>query len=229
MRFLDRSQAPAPTCLASFDHRHHTWDDVTAADRAAIRAGLTALHGRRCAYCEGSLDQLDEHIEHLCQRSRHPNRTFDWANLFLSCTRMDSCGKHKDTCGQSNAACADHANHCHAYECKNLIDPGREEPERFFRFLSDGSIVLRSGLSDDDAFRARETLRVFSLDARHGRLRKMRARAVSGHQQTIADLGEYAAALPASDWLPFLKQELAAARDQPFSTAIKHALIGSTK
>lgn len=209
MHHLQRGAAP--NCLATFQHGANKWDAVTPEDKTAIWHELDFMQGGRCAYCEADISHTDKHIEHFQQRSRFPQGMFDWNNLFGSCNREHSCGKHKDRCG--------------AYDPTDLVKPDVDDPERFFVFVSDGTIAVRQGLSIQDQQCARETLRIFNLDAQHGPLRRMRQQAAAGYIQTGDELRALAAEFDESDWLPLLQSELAVVAHLPFATAIKHALL----
>lgn len=210
MHKLDRSCISSPVCLDRYRHGRNTWDDIDCTERQEIRTALEAIQGRRCAYCECNLDEHGQHIEHFHQRSRHPRGTFDWDNLFWSCDRDNSCGKHKDKCGVYNAA--------------DLIKPDAEDPEHFFQFVSNGSIALRPGLSTDEQHRATETLRIFNLDAGSGPLRRMRELALLGHIKTLETLNELREFYPSEDIIEFIEEERAIVSVFPFCTAIKHYL-----
>jgi uncharacterized protein (TIGR02646 family) len=211
MRKLDRTAVPAPPCLAKLKHGRDKWGKEV--NRAEIRAHLERMQGRRCAYCEGSLDDFGEHIEHLRTRSRFPKLMFDWSNLYLSCYREDSCGRYKD-----------HAAGLHNPD--DLVDPCNDDPDRFFRFYSNGVIKVRQGLSPADAHRAHETLRVFNLDPEHGRLRALRHRAAETYlaqgRSFLDDLREFSE----DDRRDFIAEELRKTADQPFSTVIRHLFEG---
>lgn len=204
----------APACLSGYRHGVNQWGEVSSAKKAEIWQQLDVMQHGRCAYCECALpvqnDHYVAHIEHFRQRERYPQGTFEWANLFGSCNRNDSCGKHKDKCG--------HYNHA------DLIKPDIEDPEHFFLFVSDGSIAIRQGLSAAEQQRAAETLRIFNLDVQHGALRQMRSSAVQGYLQTAEKLASMAADFSEDEWLELLEQELAAVEHLPFVTAIKHIL-----
>lgn len=210
MHFLNRNTAPG--CLGNYRHGVNAWDKncPTSQERADIWAALEAMQGRRCAYCECSLDAHGQHIEHFRQRGRYPQGTFDWQNLFGSCEREDSCGKHKDTCG--------------AYNHADLIKPDTEDPEHFFLFAADGTIALRPHLTPQEQHRARETLRIFNLDVMHGPLRAMRKIAAIPYQQTAEVICDLAETYARDQWLPFWEAEVAQTRDLPFCTVIKHTL-----
>ncbi len=209
MHYLNRAHGPA--CLGKFQHGLHTWSQVTSADKAGIWEALNTMQGHRCAYCEADLAISVKHIEHFRQRSRHPQGTFVWSNLFGSCDRDESCGKHKDR--------------CEAYLHDDLIKPDVDDPEQFFLFVSDGTIVVRHGLSPKDAHRARETLRILNLDSQHGPLRRMRQQAAAGYLQTSELLHALSVEFSPAECLPFLEEEIRATANLPFATAIKHVLM----
>lgn len=130
-------------------------------EHATLADALYARQDGYCAYCEIHLnDRSDGHIEHLERRSDNAKRTFDWANLFYSCSKPDSCGKYKDN-GRIRFKPAD------------IIDPSEENPLDFFVYDANGRIVAREGTGQR---RAEETIRVFNLNC--PRLHNMRGKAV---------------------------------------------------
>ncbi|ACS54511.1 conserved hypothetical protein [Rhizobium leguminosarum bv. trifolii WSM1325] len=206
---LDRIVYPAPPCLGGYHHSTHSWQDVISGHKAEIRMHLEAMQGRRCAYCEGDIDSLGQHIEHFRRKSLHSALTFDWDNLFWSCDQTDSCGHFKD-------------NGAGQYDVADLINPCFDDPDVFFVFQADGTISIRHGLSAVDEHRARETLRILSLDAEWGRLRVMRKIAVSGYVDD-ADTA-FNEGWPPDDICSYFAEELECARNLPFYTAIRHVL-----
>jgi uncharacterized protein (TIGR02646 family) len=209
MKKLEREVCPAPPCLGSYHHGAQSWQDVVPDHKSEIRMHLEMMQGRRCAYCEGDIDVLGQHIEHFKRKGLHPALTFDWENLFWSCDQTDSCGHFKD-------------HGAGPYNVADLINPCCDDPDAFFIFQADGTISLRCGLSAADAHRARETLRVFSLDADWGRLRAMRKAAVSGYIED-ADTAFNEGWTP-DDIRAYFAEELEYANQLPFYTAIRHVL-----
>lgn len=209
MRKLDRALCPAPPCLGGYHQGAHSWDNVSAEHKAEIRRQLEAMQGKRCAYCEGDIEVLGQHIEHFRRKSAHPALTFDWSNLYWSCDQTDSCGHYKD-------------HGAGPYNVADLIDPCLDEPDNFFAFRSDGTISVRPGLRAQDGHRAKETLRVFALDANWGRLRAMRKAAVSGY---VRDADEaFSAGFSPDDIRAYFTDVLDYAEGLPFYTAIRHVL-----
>lgn len=179
----------------------------TGPERVEIWAKLDTMQGQRCAYCEAGMVEGARHVEHFRQRSRYPKGTFAWDNLFGSCNRAETCGKHKDQCG----------NYVHT----DLIKPDIDDPEAFLVFSSDGSVAPRANLSPADNCRARETIRILNLN---GALRQIRYRELCGYVQTAETFAEMAANFDESEWLPLLQDELDQTAHLPYATAIKHVL-----
>lgn len=208
MHQLVRQQAQLP-CLARYRHGRDQWSYTTPTqvERGVIWDELNAMQGHRCAYCEGSLTESNRHIEHFRQRDRYPQGTFDWTNLFGSCDREESCGKHKDKCG--------------AYPPGDLIKCDVEDPERFLVFTPNGNVSARAGLSPTDAHRANETIRIFNLN---GVLKHIRKAEVAGYIQTAEDFATMATFSEEHEWLPMLQEEVNNTSHLPYATAIKHVL-----
>jgi len=207
MRHLHRNAAPVPPCLALYRHGANNWDDVTPEHKAEIRACLEDMQGRWCAYCEGDLNKLGQHIEHFEPKGRRPQGTFLWSNLFWSCDQADSCGQFKE-------------NGAGPYEVHELVNPCTDDPDLYFRFRFDGTISTRQGLSDQACARAMMTLRVFNLDPEYGRLRQMRKIVLKGFDYVVDLAGEFSK----EEIIELLADELEAAQDMPFQTAIRHVL-----
>lgn len=205
MHKLQRGKAPA--CLAQFKHGLHNWGNVSTADKTDIWTELDVMQGQRCAYCEADISNGKRHIEHFRQKGSDPTVTFLWSNLFGSCNREESCGKHKDRSS--------------VYPPTVLIKPDVDDPEHYLVFAANGSVHPRQNLTPSEQHRAAETIRIFNLN---GALRQIRFREVAGYVQTVEELAKMANEFPEADWLPLLQQELAATAHLPFATAIKHVL-----
>ena len=199
----------APTCLSNYQHGANNWSNVTGEDKKEIWQKLDVMQGKRCAYCEDALQESGRHIEHFEQRSRKPQFSFAWSNLFGSCNKEYSCGKHKD---RQN------------YNPNDIIKPDVDDPDDYLRFLSNGRIVPRDGLTPVDLNKAKETLRVFNLDHDRGPLRFMRKSHVAGYIQTAEEFGQIAGTFSEAEWRPLLNEELKNVAHLPFATAIRHVL-----
>jgi uncharacterized protein (TIGR02646 family) len=196
--------------LGKFRHGLNQWKELSHADKKSIWECLNAMQSYRCAYCETSLlsksGQQEAHIEHFRQRCRYLQGTFDWSNLFGSCNRQESCGKHKDR---------------QTYDHSDLIKVDDEDPEHFFRFLADGLVLPADHLSPAERLRAEETIRVFNLN---GPLRQIRKFNLMGYLQTAEEIVSLAMEFDDADWRPYLDEELNAISGKPFETAIRHVL-----
>lgn len=208
MHFLDRVRVSAPSCLDRYRQGLNPWGELARneSDYEEVTQALDNLQGTRCAYCESALGRA--HVDHFEQRSRVPQLTFMWANLFRSCMREDSCGRYKDR---------------QSYAPADLIKPDVDDPEHFFRFKSDGTIDVREGLTPAETKRAKETLRVLSLDEERGPLRATRMNHIAGYVQTGLELLEMAAEF-GDDAQALIDGEVAQTAHLPFATAIKHVL-----
>lgn len=215
MHHLHRgSQAPA--CLQHYRYGRDNWgmQSPTPAERCDIWDKLNAMQGSRCAYCEAEISEGKRHIEHFRQRSRYPQGTFDWHNLFGSCDRDGVCGRHKDQCGQ--------------YHHADLIKPDVDDPDEFLVFDSQGGVHPKAGLVLDKHHRAHETIRILNLAG--GGLPHMRRAAALGYLQQVEHWAEYASQFLEEEWRPIVEQELAQelanTAHLPFATAIRHTLTG---
>ncbi|MGV7207356.1 retron Ec78 anti-phage system effector HNH endonuclease PtuB [Oxalobacteraceae bacterium A2-2] len=207
MHKLHRGAAPA--CLSSYRHGLHNWSAVTPADKELIWQALQSMQGQYCAYCECDISNGRRHIEHFRQKGRDATQTFNWSNLFGSCLRTDSCGKFKDELPP--------------YDPLALIKPDAEDPEEFLIFLSNGAVDARVGLVAAKRHRALETIRIFNLN---GSLRQIRHSFVSQYEAQGQEAARMVAAgeCTIEDCASFFENELAAAANGPFVTAIRHTL-----
>jgi uncharacterized protein (TIGR02646 family) len=207
MHKLHRGEAPS--CLKQH-HRNsgNDWKRVSPEDKTEIWEALQAMQLDRCAYCESKITAPKQHIEHFRPRSRFPQKTFDWSNLFGSCNDQEHCGKHKD-----NKSCVP------SYQTTDLIKPDEEEPEKLLLFLSDGTVAIRRNLAPEDQHRATETIRVFNLNT--ASLISQRRQAVQGY----LSLAEEQSLLSDTDWQEYIAEELQEAAGHAFVTAIQHMLL----
>ena len=199
-----------PKGLSNYQHGRDTWSNTcpNQEERQAIWDKLNAMQGKRCAYCEADISGDSKHIEHFRQRSRYPQGTFAWDNLFGSCNRQNSCGKHKD----EKAA---------PYNDADLVKPDIEDPESLLVFDPNGGVSPRKGLSPQATQRASETIRVFNLD---GVLKAIRRSELAGYVQTAEQFAEMAQHFSEAEWSTLLQEEIDNTTHLPFSTAIKHVL-----
>ena len=209
MHKLDRTIAPAPACLAGYQHGTHTWNDLTPTDRQQIRASLQQMQDVRCAYCEGPV-YSDGHIEHFRRKNpaHFPELTFVWSNLFLSCGSQEHCGHYKD---RPSAP---------PYDPNTLVKPDEHEPDHHFFFHSSGQVRVRSGIAPERQARALETIRVFHLDC--GALTAARRRAIEQYERREAGILETLMLFDELERQQFIEAEIQATCAEPHWTVIRH-------
>ena len=215
MHYLHRDPQP-PACLAKYQHGRDQWNmsSPTPQERAQIWDKLNAMQGQRCAYCEVGIHRGSQEIEHFRQRSRYPQGTFDWHNLFGACKDKSTCGDHKDKCG--------------TYDHTLLIKPDTEDPDDFLVFDSNGGVNPKAGLSERDHARAEATIRILNLKGEGTGLRYQRRDAVQGYLQILEAWEALAADCAEEEWRPLveddLNAQLQATAHLPFVTTIRHVL-----
>lgn len=151
MRKLERGQAPR--CLSNYKHGRDKWEVVSTNPQYSeeVWRELNAMQGLFCAYCESSFKQR-KHIEHFFRRGQVPQKTFEWANLFGSCSESDSCGNYKDNKAPSTINLA------------KVCKPDIMNPVDYLFFADDGSVEPQLGLSATDLEIAINTIQVFNLN-----------------------------------------------------------------
>jgi uncharacterized protein (TIGR02646 family) len=224
MHKLDRTGVAPPACLATYNYKAQSWDDLAPVCKRELRAALVLMqgipgvttpdaneYGLRCAYCEGTIFH-EGHIEHFRRKNaKHfPQLTFAWNNLFLACGSNEHCGHYKDRRGAL------------AYDPAQLIKPDQDEPDSYLYFHSSGEVRARAGLNPVDASRANETIRVFGLDDRT--LAGSRAKSISIYKRKVASDLDELASWPFADRQAYLAGEVDATRYEPYATTVKHFL-----
>ena len=211
MRFLDRTAVAAPACLGRYHHGRDRWSDLatTEADYQEVRDRLDELQRLRCAYCESDLsrESTRPHVEHFERRSRARQKTFDWGNLFRSCTHPEQCGKFKDE-------------RAGAFVVGDILKPDQDDPRRYLFFATDGKVHPRTGLSPAERHRADETIRVFALNC--GRLRgcrRVKLKPIVAELLMATDAG-----FPDEDVVAYIRLVAADHENDAYSSAIRDAL-----
>ena len=205
MHKLTRTTEPQELVQARADGLQH-WDHFPQSAKKVVRDKLLLMQNFRCAYCECVLRNDSEdgerehkgHIEHFKRKSRffYPELTFIWGNLFYSCSKRKTCGRHKD---------------CHVKSKEQyclLIDPCRDNPEDFLVFDDRGRVSARSDLSISDKRRAEFTIDAFQLNDPD--LIKTRKDYLKYYEWLEKYPNEY------------INSYLSEIKDEPFITAIYH-------
>ena len=122
---------------------------------------LLAEQYQLCCYSELHADQqgLGYHIEHVENKSQHPQRTFDYTNLAASALRSVDLGLLQAVFGG-------HApGKQQAVDIHRFVSPHQADCASFFTYLSDGRIVPADGLVNTDADRAQYTIDLLNLNS----------------------------------------------------------------
>ena len=194
---FNRAAVPEPACLRKYKLGRDTWESVSHLDRSAIRAALRLLQGPFCAYCQDSLTEETQHIEHFRPRKTHRSLTFSWENLLLSCNRNHSCGSFKDRGLVS-------------YNPAHIIDPCVESFNAFLLYDIDGSVAPKPDLKYEELARADKTIQVLNL--RETSLALARASVVKAYIPMLSDIKGSSS----EDRAMFVTRLLEKARRKPF-------------
>jgi uncharacterized protein (TIGR02646 family) len=164
MRTIQRNVAP--TCLGQPPH-HQEWGDFMGTPcHAALHDSLRAEQKGLCCYCESGVADPEGHIEHMEPRNSKPARTYDYANLALSCDggTEEHCGRYKDNRKK---------NPLHAWDAARFSSPHDPAAASLFQYLPNGGIAP----TQVDTTRATYMIRHLGLDcARLNERRKQHAR-----------------------------------------------------
>ncbi|WP_110972691.1 retron system putative HNH endonuclease [Pseudomonas huaxiensis] len=225
MLTLDRTAIRAPTCLATYDYRVHTWEEFGGHCKRELRQTLVQLQsdpglraevaheqGVRCAYCESAIYH-EGHIEHFRRKNRalgYPQLTFEWNNLFLACGANDHCGHFKDR------------KFAPPYNPDHLIKPDEHDVDDYLYFHSTGEVRVKTRLKGQALVMAKETVRVFGLDDRA--LAGARANALKSYRKFKDQDLEELASWEEEERNDYLRGEIEATRWDPYASTIRHFL-----
>lgn len=144
MRKIDKGDEPAVLTSWKRNHPQGRYDDLTDAERQAIRHACLTEQYFLCAYCCKQIGVKDDDCmnEHVEARRLAPNRSLDFSNIVASCKTPKQCDAvHGST--------------------PLPLTPLMLECETELRFKISGRV---EGLTD----RAKETIRVLNLgDTEH--------------------------------------------------------------
>lgn len=132
MRTIKRSAAPV--CLGQ-QPNHRDWRDFMGTPcHAALNDVLRREQQGLCCYCESEVADTDGHIEHMAPRNSSPERTYDYANLAISCNGgpVDHCGRHKDDRKK---------NPHHVWDAARFSPPHDPATASLFQYLPHGGIA----------------------------------------------------------------------------------------
>lgn len=165
-----------------------------------------------CAYCEGRIYGGASHIDHFRPKARDkfPQLTFAWENLFLSCEAGDHCGHFKDKKGRPS------------YCSEDLLKPDEDDPDHYLYFHSTGEVRVREGVSEADAQRGAETIKVFGLNC--PQLRVARRKAIGFYRERFLGDLEELESWSEADIREYVDHEILLAAAEPYATGVKQFL-----
>lgn len=140
-------------------------------DKENVISYLLSEQYKLCCYSELRADQqgLGYHIEHVENKSQHPQRTFDYTNLAasaLSSHSLASFAATQPTPRQLQPIFGGHApGKQNTVDMQRFVSPHQADCARLFAYLSDGRIVPADGLDNTDAGRAQYTVDLLNLNS----------------------------------------------------------------
>lgn len=212
MRKLSRPD-DGPECLAAVP-AGTPWSSFGPPCKPKVRQALETMNTDRgpaalCSYCESLLTEASgAHIEHLFPKSDHPDKTYRWDNLYLSCQSTDHCGHYKDSTAAPD------------YDPADLIQPDIDNPDDYLHFHSSGEVAVRSGLPDAERHRAQTTIAVLNLNA-PSLVASRHAVASQIHAMILPDL-ELLELLDEDDLSELFSAEIESFRTGPHPTTARH-------
>ncbi len=183
MRKIHLLSALAPRGLSRARRDNVSWEEFSQSEEGhALRQAKCDEQKGLCGYCECSLADADgalpkgaAHIDHFSPRNRHPNPhpelTYEWGNMVLSCMCPETCGKYKD--GKSQKI-----------PTSELLNPHVDDPRHYIRFVCANGADSQSvpseeqdieagaglwavpapGLSEEELLKAQKTIDAFNLN-----------------------------------------------------------------
>jgi len=195
-----------PSYLGRYRSGQDKWEDLAKDpnDYKEVRSRLDELQSGKCAYCESDFETLskDPHVDHFRKRNQSPELTFQWGNLFCSCTTETHCARYKDK--------------LKGLDSSLLLKPDEDNARGFLHFSTDGSVSPKLKLDDTSRRRAEETIRGFNLDSPKLRgARRSYLRSIEGELRSVEEMG-----LSDSELHRYVEDLRQTYADGPFSTAI---------
>ena len=128
-------------------NRTANWDDFSGSDiYQELKKILIEQQKKICCYCEIALQQsTDAHVEHLKDKGRYPQETFNFYNLLASCQHNDSCGHKKGK----------------AY-FDDMVSPLDADCQSYFTYTGNGKIIP----SDENDTFAQQTIELLGLNCK---------------------------------------------------------------
>lgn len=129
------------------------WDQFRERSRQFRDYILSQEQEGRSAYTERCVKLEGTHIDHFYKRELFPQRCFDWNNLLVAEDIEAYGAKYKDNKCKLQKA-----------DYQLIIDPVADEPQQYFRYMANGQISPKLGLSELEQQKAQRTIEVFNLN-----------------------------------------------------------------
>lgn len=158
MRKIDKGE-PLPEFLNETASLN-SWDDFDSTVKTKTRKQiLIKEQNRLSAYTERILEHSDDrqntklHIDHFRKKSMFPGLTFDWNNLLIDEKEKPYGADYKDE-------------HIKKTDYQDIINPVDEDPQSFFEYMLDGTIIPKRDFEEGDPQRKRaeRTIELFNLN-----------------------------------------------------------------
>lgn len=175
------------------DNPANEWQKFTRrkANRNQLKEALHIRQNGLCLYCEivlgdGSAHDIGSHVDHILPKQIHPELTFDFANLVLSCfatggeTIADEHDPAPVSCGHAALK------RSNTFDESLFIKPTDPNCEKYFSFELDGSVIPHPNLNTPDFEKAEHTLVVLNLNCL--RLQRLREETITQLYHIISEL-----------------------------------------
>ncbi|MDR0972411.1 MAG: TIGR02646 family protein [Prevotellaceae bacterium] len=137
------NKGDTPDFFTDYIKQHHPkkWEDIGAI-RQKLRDHIIKEQGNYCAYTEIRPSQT--HIDHFRKRDHFPQDTFNYENLFVSCTSDKYGANHKDR-------------HVKPWDYAKIINPALDDPSEYIEFIYTGVVIAKDE-------RGQTTIDMFNLN-----------------------------------------------------------------
>lgn len=169
MKFIEHYDPPYELANRSkhpVERPTKAWEAFAFKDK--VRESLRYCQNNLCGYCEIEVDErsrLGAHLEHIRNKEFHPNLTFDYRNIILSCF---STGGEVNALGEDLTAvsCGHSVGKRTQHNEELFISPTELNCQSFFSYELTGEIVPAYSLSESsiEYRRAKYTIDLLNLN-----------------------------------------------------------------
>jgi uncharacterized protein (TIGR02646 family) len=162
-------------------------------DKDDVRKKLYPRQNGLCVYCEINIELhnknkngIGSHVEHILPKETHPQLTFDYDNLILSCfaTGGEIKADEKDpapvSCGHATLK------RTNDFDVSLFIKPTDSDCEHYFSFELDGSVTAHPELNSSEIDKAEHTWQVLNLNCL--RLKRLREDTITQLYEIFSEL-----------------------------------------